>query len=240
MKKNILLTTLLSTGFTNAALTSIQNGDFETDVVYNLGVVAGDESSDSSVGSGSDWFETSTAAGNYRDVIANSGHPDFSAQFRDNGNIAVLNANTSYIYQNIGTLGSEAALNFTFDALERVQGNGGFTVNIELFSSSTFVGANGTDVEGAAGVTALGSGSYRFTSDSNLATNDDVIGASVSDLSLTGATSGEDIWVKVSTPRNPGDATLNIDNISYTVVPEPSSTALLGLAGLTFILRRRK
>jgi len=35
-------------------------------------------------------------------------------------------------------------------------------------------------------------------------------------------------------------STARVDNIAFTQVPEPSSTALLGLGGLAFILRRRK
>ncbi|MEZ7957082.1 MAG: PEP-CTERM sorting domain-containing protein [Rubritalea sp.] len=34
--------------------------------------------------------------------------------------------------------------------------------------------------------------------------------------------------------------TTSIDNFSITAVPEPSSTALLGLGGLALIMRRRK
>ncbi len=37
-----------------------------------------------------------------------------------------------------------------------------------------------------------------------------------------------------------GDNTVNYSNIVVDAVPEPSTTALLGLGGLALILRRRK
>ena len=37
-----------------------------------------------------------------------------------------------------------------------------------------------------------------------------------------------------------GDGAISIDNFNMTAVPEPSSTALLGLGGLAFALRRRR
>lgn len=40
--------------------------------------------------------------------------------------------------------------------------------------------------------------------------------------------------------RNPGTTTLNISQATIDVVPEPTSAALLGLAGFALLLRRRK
>ena len=227
---------VLTLGFlstqSHAALVPIANGDFETGVAYNLSGIT-----DSTTGSGADWFESAT--GNFRDVIANSSDGAFAAQFQGTGNIHVQNGSDNYIYQSLGVLGSETAATFTFDALERAQANGDFTVDIELFASTTFTGVNGTDVEGAAGVTALGSGTFQFTSDANLATNEDVFGATIANVSLAGAGVGDTIWVKISTPRPGGDATMNIDNLSVGYVPEPGSLALLGLGGLALLRRRR-
>ena len=237
MKKKLLITLGLacSTTLGHAALTAVANGDFESGIAYDLGA-----SGDSSVGSGTDWFESTTGAGQFADVISNSSHADFAAQFQGSGNIHIQNSAASYIYQNLGTLGSETAASFTFDALERVQANGDFTVNVDLFSSSSFAGANGTDVSGAAGVIALGSGTYRFLSDASLATNEDVTGASIPNLSLAAATAGDSIWLRVGTPRLAGDATMHIDNLAVTYVPEPGSAALLGLGALSLLFRRRR
>lgn len=238
MKKKVLITLSLACSSTlgHAALVAIANGDFESGIAYDLGGGV----TDSATGSGTDWLESTI--GDFNDVIANSSNAAFSAQFQGSGNINVQNNAGNYIYQNLGTVGIETSASFTFDALERVQGNGNFTVTIELFSSASFVGAIGTDVEGAAGVTALGAGSYAFASDASLATNEDVIGASIPSLSLAGASAGDSIWLKVSTPKFAGDATMNIDNlaVTYAPVPEPGSTALLGLGGLSLLFRRRR
>ncbi|GAA5497041.1 hypothetical protein Rhal01_03229 [Rubritalea halochordaticola] len=37
-----------------------------------------------------------------------------------------------------------------------------------------------------------------------------------------------------------GGANFGVDSVTFTAIPEPSSTALVGLAGLGFILRRRR
>lgn len=239
MKKTILLTSSLiaTSAMSHGALSAIANGDFESGVVYDLGLGR----DDSSIGSGSDWFESTT--GVYGEVISNLADAAYSGvSFQSgHGNTAIFNNGTGYIYQNLGTLNLEMAASFTFDAYERVQGDGNYTINVALFSSSTFTGANGTDVAGAAGVTALGTGSYAFSSDANLATNEDVIGATISNVSLAGATSGDNIWVRFEAPRPGSNSTGQMDNLTVTyTVPEPSSTALLGLGGLALILRRRK
>lgn len=219
-----------------AALTAILNGDFETDVTYNLTAAAG-LNADSTAGGG--WFESSTSG--FNDFIANTSAPGFDSELHDNGNALFLVSSTNYIYQSLGTVGSETAATFTFDALERRNGNNKYTVTIELFASTTFVGANGTDVKGAAGVAALGLGSYNYTSgDGTTTTNNDQDGVQIANLSLTGANVGDQIWVRISTPRPSGDATTQIDNLSVTYVPEPSSALLLGLAGMAVALRRRR
>lgn len=48
--------------------------------------------------------------------------------------------------------------------------------------------------------------------------------------------------VRIDTPNNTNNnaARIAIDDVSVTYVPEPSSTALLGLGGLALMLRRRK
>ncbi|MBT8037279.1 MAG: PEP-CTERM sorting domain-containing protein [Verrucomicrobiae bacterium] len=64
----------------------------------------------------------------------------------------------------------------------------------------------------------------------------------VRDFSVTSNGSGEIFFEfrKASTGDTDGSATINGLSIEGAVVPEPSSTALIGLGGLALILRRRR
>jgi hypothetical protein len=65
----------------------------------------------------------------------------------------------------------------------------------------------------------------------------------IADLGVSGVTTAGDFeYYMVGFARDIGatPGTTSIDNLSFTSVPEPSSTALLGLGGLALILRRRK
>ena len=53
------------------------------------------------------------------------------------------------------------------------------------------------------------------------------------------APSGESI-TSVTLQEQAGGAFFGYDDVSFVSVPEPSSTALLGLGGLALMLRRRK
>ncbi|MGI9429221.1 MAG: PEP-CTERM sorting domain-containing protein, partial [Bythopirellula sp.] len=223
----------------NASLNGIAHGDFENDLFYDLG--GGGGHSDSSVGTtpaGTDWYESDTTT--FGDMITNTGNAVFVAQFEDNGNVFLMNNNANYIYQSLGTLGTEASADFTFDAYERAVGNGDYTVTIDLFAG-TFGGAGtGSDVAGA-GLTPLGSGSYSFLADNVVGGADASQAGSILGLSLAGATAGDEVWVRVSRNNGAGTSTSNIDNLTvrYTEIPEPSTLALLALtlAGVAGVRR---
>ena len=55
---------------------------------------------------------------------------------------------------------------------------------------------------------------------------------------------GQDLFIAFGTGTAGADNGDNnfatVDNVNLTAVPEPTSTALLGLGGLALILRRRK
>jgi len=51
---------------------------------------------------------------------------------------------------------------------------------------------------------------------------------------------GDRLGIRVHETNNNGNRYVAIDTVSFTSVPEPSSSALLGLGGLALILRRRK
>lgn len=63
-------------------------------------------------------------------------------------------------------------------------------------------------------------------------------GSDVGDLNTIGGAGGEQIRLGGGNSSNEGG--INVSQINFTVVPEPSSAALIGLGGLALILRRRK
>ncbi len=56
----------------------------------------------------------------------------------------------------------------------------------------------------------------------------------------TGGSFDGNVVITLSNTSPAGDNTVNYSNIVVDAVPEPSTTALLGLGGLALILRRRK
>ena len=66
---------------------------------------------------------------------------------------------------------------------------------------------------------------------------------SISGLGIAGVTTAADLdyyLIQFAQEEDGLAGTTSIDNFSITAVPEPSSTALLGLGGLALIMRRRK
>ncbi|MFT6794742.1 MAG: hypothetical protein ACJAR1_002757 [Rubritalea sp.] len=61
--------------------------------------------------------------------------------------------------------------------------------------------------------------------------------ASFTGANFSGGTAGSSLTLEVGSADGRG---LYVDNINLSLVPEPSTTALIGLGGLALILRRRK
>jgi hypothetical protein len=92
-------------------------------------------------------------------------------------------------------------------------------------------------------VDATGAVLYSETIQSSAATTGGDLNSSSFSYTITGTENGgiidtSDLGVRLSVIG--GDDFFAVDNIQLTAVPEPSSTALLGLGGLALILRRRK
>ena len=130
------------------------------------------------------------------------------------------------------------------------------TVNFE--TGSTFNGAQDFVVVGADGILQFSglTGGNATTVTVSAGTNVDFQAGSTLDLSFSGATQGEtytlvsgigvsynnftNVNVSGLDPGLTAQLNYNADSITVDIIPEPSSTSLLGLAGLALIMRRRK
>ncbi|QTN32332.1 PEP-CTERM sorting domain-containing protein [Akkermansiaceae bacterium] len=101
----------------------------------------------------------------------------------------------------------------------------GLSINWQLFTSTT-----GTETGVVQDVVAFG-----FVSGS--ATNVQEIQAGIG--SVTGASAGKRLFLSF-TPSGSNGQFAMLDEINLTVIPEPSSAGLLGLAGTCLLLRRRR
>lgn len=121
-----------------------------------------------------------------------------------------------------------------------------YTFSFDYITSNTQL--NGTLPSWQIGA---GDGTDRFLSDlvdsgsfiSTAGTHDVNITITSTDLINAGVTMGDNIYIRFEKPGDGGalrSAVYQVDNVNLSVVPEPSSAALLGLGGLALILRRRK
>jgi hypothetical protein len=112
-------------------------------------------------------------------------------------------------------------------------------ITVGLYQASSFTGAYGTDIAGAAGVNLISTVSL---STGNLSVNQVV--SELATLSLATANSTDPLYLRFvnfsPTSAAAGSGTAPwaaIDNV--TIVPEPSTLALCGLGGLALLFRRR-
>jgi hypothetical protein len=138
-----------------------------------------------------------------------------------------------YMYQSLGTLDAgTTSLDWSFDQLSKTYSGGGDGTGDVRFFYGTDAGAgNGADIDTLVGLTQIGS----TISIPNLPGGVDTLRSGSVDVSSVAE--GSTIWMDFTQTSG----FLLIDNVSVTAaVPEPSTTALLGLGGLALILRRRK
>lgn len=142
-----------------------------------------------------------------------------------------------WAYQNIGTdnAGSTSmTLNFDLGSFTDAGASRTLGVTVSLYQSASFAAANGTDVNGATGVTQLGSQSVSAALNPGAVTHKTLV------FDLTGANSTDPLYLRFINYQvdatEPWDA---IDNVTIATVPEPSALALCGLGGLALLFRRR-
>lgn len=206
-----------TTLITNA--TVIFNSDFSGDAAANP---APDTLSDG-------WFFDNVLAGNANSVTDANEHRIFTAAGGGGFNSLgwISNVEDAYITVDLGIINSNTTYTIDFLAgTESSIGTSNITYQVDFLIGGTLASAvsaandSGSDVGDGAGKNADEAHTFDFT---------------------TAATNGTDhAYLKLA--RTGGNAFIFFDDISVdaTTIPEPSSTALLGLAGLALILRRRK
>jgi len=152
-----------------------------------------------------------------------------------------------FFYTSLGMYGGELTARIDGFGYNRINGNaaGGFDLALYYSPGSTFVGANGRDVAGSA--VSLGTLFVNITGLTGSTPKSQAFTLPVT-FAGSGIHAGDEVWLRFG--DGPDDGNVNtfdepiIDNVSLTtVVPEPSSVALVLVTGVVLgaimIFRRR-
>jgi len=185
-------------------------------------------------GTGFVTFDASQTANN----AVNSG----DWELRTTGPGANANSTNTYSSSHIGN--NAAQLRVTFTGLNASDSQEFFLYNISAGGAAAAqakIDTNTTQTALYSGLNSLTSGGTNVLADGtagNVPSGDQRVRYSLG--SFTGSTSYAFIIDDFTTAPAGDRATFDGVGIETTVVPEPSSTALLGLGGLALLLRRRK
>lgn len=148
----------------------------------------------------------------------------FNERSTMNGTFRVAGSNASISMNQIG--GGNGTFDFVFDAagVSGVYGNLGFSWLSVGGTSVTVDGSSYTG--GAASFTLINGNEHGNTPDA-------------SNFTISGL-GDEGVGWTLDITNNPGGSGLGNDIVILNVIPEPSTTILLGLGGLALILRRKK
>ncbi len=245
MKYTITIASLIATaGFANAA-TTLFTSNFDANTGAH--VFTGDTDNTSGSSSlGVTWTQDAavTAISGLTAVSTTDGGTSTQGGFAQtqNGAGVFANPNVAYISRNhnLATPRTDAQLGYSFT----------FTLNTSFDLEELVVASTHTNNSG--------NSDQAFASDLVISVSGGTLGSAITDtinedygafdayhdvtFDLTGNTLGAGTYtVQVHQSNMPsGGAYASYDGVTLTAVPEPSSTALLGLGGLALILRRRK
>lgn len=174
------------------------------------------------------WTEFDTTD-NFHDWVVQTTGGTFDAQFPDSGIIAGFSKGTAggFVQRSIGTtLGSETSISFALDVVERNNRNDWGAIAISLTGSIS--GAIGTPF-------VLNPNNASFT-----AANDILLQQAAGTFDLT-ALPAQELFLRISNASGSDAAAQEsfFDNVTASVVPEPSE-GLLGGLGMLILLRRRR
>ncbi len=198
MKKRLMLILLMCcwVGITQADL-AVTNGDFEADAVQTSNVT--------------DWYDTITATpANWWE--STWGGPTVSPNGTSVLGLSYMNTTTNWAYQSIGTGNGRSSLVVSYDVGSFTDAGGardlGVTISV-YESDGSFVPADNTDVDGAAGITLIDSVSTLHAAVA--------IGAVITDqtvtLDLSTAGSGELFLRFINYAGATGEPWTAIDNV---------------------------
>lgn len=231
----LLAAALLAPAGSASAALAITNGSFGT---VNTG---------GSTVNGGGWFESTVntwAESSWANPIS------YPAAFTTPNGVALLMDSLndgSYVYQSLGTLeAGTTSILLSADFLQKSD-SGNNSVRFDLFSGNSFIGANGTDIFNAAGVTNRGNITLTAAQQGLTAGGGDTTranGVSIGSFDVSSLSAGSQLWLRITDAADGIDDSgsggdLMMDNLALTAVPEPSAALLAGL-GMLALLRRRR
>ncbi len=194
----------------------------------------------------SSWFEENDAGGTgtadtrevAQDKLANTGNIPQDAVGQYWLNLAFSDSHpTPAVYQQIGTW--EANLDLQITALLGDRSNQDFSgVAFEIWRGGTIgSAADGTTLASIGATMVATTGTL-----DPIVEGGSPVTASIDETVNTGVvgTGGEALWLRISTPTAVNGNQNLVDDVNITVIPEPSTLALMALTGIAAVLARRR
>lgn len=201
-----------------ATVTSLTNGNFETDTVTGGEYTAAITS----------WYQSDLTNGYKEFLIKNT------TIFNNSTNVLDFGGGQGYVYQAIGTYTAGEQLAVSGELLCRYMSGKTWTypnVDIKLYATTATAGANGTAITSLAGATLLDSYTLSYSS-LGLPSKGNSTGTASWSAKLTenvksGVSAGETLWLMVTPTASVGTwNNIAMDNLSVAALPPANVTVL--------------